>query len=45
MKIVEFDYDEVRALAVFLCELERQGATYTVRKTVDGWVVELTGGF
>lgn len=43
MNAVRFDVEDVKALARFLLELEREGAAYKVTKLLGGWSVRITG--
>lgn len=45
MQRVMFQKYEMTEMAQFISELARQGVTYSVLKTPDGFSIELTGGY
>ena len=44
-KEFQFTSMTIKDMAVFVAQLEREGVTYKVRNMVDGWAIELTGGY
>ena len=42
-KTVSFTLGQIREMAEFLTELEKQGACWIARATMDGWDIEITG--
>lgn len=42
-KTVRFSLGQIKEMAEFLTELERQGACWISIATMDGWDIEITG--
>lgn len=42
-KTISFTFAQMREMAVFLVELEKQGGTWKSEATLDGWDIEITG--
>jgi len=40
-----FCLNDAMAMAIFVAQLVREGVTFDVRRSPDGFVITLTGGF